>query len=278
RWRKLLIVTLISGAALLINPYTINALWLPFKTVGIGVLQDFIQEWASPDFHLVYLQPMLWLLLLTLVLLGWSRRRLDVTDALMLSVFAYITFLAQRNIGLFALVCAPILSRHATGVFDRSKWAGRSLSRGSPIVNGLLIGLIACAGSIKILASLLPTTIDQEQRKVLPVAAANWITQHQPAGRMFNSYNWGGYLLWRLYPQYSVYVDGRTDVYDDQFLRNYLSITTVAPDYAQRLDQSGAQFIVIESNTLLDGFLRRNAAWHEAYRDALAVIYTRVSG
>jgi hypothetical protein len=47
RWRKLLIITLISGAVLLLNPYTIQALQLPFKTVNIGVLQDYIQEWAA---------------------------------------------------------------------------------------------------------------------------------------------------------------------------------------------------------------------------------------
>src|SRR5512139_1502460 len=59
-WRRLgkvLGITLISGAVLLINPYTSAALQLPFKTVNIGVLQDFIQEWASPNFHQVSLQP-----------------------------------------------------------------------------------------------------------------------------------------------------------------------------------------------------------------------------
>jgi hypothetical protein len=275
RLRKLILIGMISIAALLINPYTIDALRLPFKTVGIGVLQDFIQEWASPNFHQLFLQPMIWLMLLTLVVIGWSRRRLDVTDALTVSLFAYITLLAQRNIGLFAIVCAPILSRHLSALFDRSGWAGRSLSRGSPSVNALLIGLIAFASAIKIAASLLPTTIDQEQRKVLPIGAADWLAQNKPNGLMFNSYNWGGYLLWRLYPQYAVYVDGRTDVYDDAFLRNYLNITSIAPDYDQRLNQAGVQFVVIESNTLLDQFLARNIAWHETYRDAQAVIYVR---
>ena len=94
---------------------------------------------------------------------------------------------------------------------------------------------------------------------------------------MFNSYNWGGYLLWRLYPQYAVYVDGRTDVYDDAFLRNYLALTSVAPDYAQRLAQSGAQFVVIESKSLLDQFLARTTGWRETYRDEQAVIYVRTA-
>ena len=127
RWRKLLIITLISGAVLLINPYTIAALLLPFKTVNIGVLQDFIEEWAAPNFHELYQQPMLWMLLLTLVVIGWSGRRLDATDAALLVVFAYISFLARRNIGLFALICAPMLSRHATALISRYRWGQRPM-------------------------------------------------------------------------------------------------------------------------------------------------------
>ncbi|NTU65217.1 MAG: hypothetical protein HGB05_17905, partial [Chloroflexi bacterium] len=56
------------------------------------------------------------MLLLTLVAIGFSRRRLDITDAVTLALFAYITFLAQRNLGLFALICAPILSRHVSAI------------------------------------------------------------------------------------------------------------------------------------------------------------------
>ena len=134
RWRKLLIITLISGAALLINPYTIQALVLPFKTVNIGVLQDFIQEWASPNFHELYQQPLVWMLLLTLVIIGWSGRRLDASDAAMIVVFAYISFLARRNMGLFALICAPVLSRHAAALVGRYRWGQRPMSRGVPLV------------------------------------------------------------------------------------------------------------------------------------------------
>jgi hypothetical protein len=131
RWRKLLIITLISSVVLLINPYTVAALQLPFKTVNIGVLQDFIEEWAAPNFHELYQQPMVWMLLLTLVIIGWSGRRLDATDAALLVIFAYISFLARRNIGLFAVICAPILSRHATALVGRYRWGQRPLSRGS---------------------------------------------------------------------------------------------------------------------------------------------------
>jgi hypothetical protein len=280
-WRRLgkvLFVAFVSGAVLLINPYTVAALQLPFKTVNIGVLQDFIQEWAAPNFHQASLQPMLWMLLLTLVVIGFSRRRLDVTDALTLTLFAYITFLAQRNLGLFALICAPILSRHASAIVDRSRWGGRPWSRGKPIVNAVLLGVIVAAVTFYSIVTLSPTAQAKAEAKSLPVAAAKWIDQNQPSGPLFNSYNWGGYLQWRLGAAYPVYVDGRTDVYDDAFLRDFLAIALVSSDYNQRLANTGAKIVLIESGSVLDNFLARNARWREAYRDELAVIYQRVEG
>lgn len=278
RMSKVLIVTLVSGAVLLINPYTVAALQLPFKTVNIGVLQDFIQEWASPNFHQASLQPMVWMLLLALVVIGFSRRRLDMTDALTLTLFAHITFLAQRNLGLFALICAPILSRHVSAIVERSRGGQRTLSRGVPIVNAALLGVIVAAVVFYTMVTLSPAAQSKAEAKVLPVAAANWIDQNKPAGPLFNSYNWGGYLLWRLGADYPVYVDGRTDVYDDAFLRDFLAITRVSSDYDQRLARTGANLVLIEAGSVLDHFLARHAGWREAYRDELAVIYQRVAG
>ena len=275
RWRKLLIVTLISGAVLLINPYTIAALQLPFRTVNIGVLQDFIQEWAAPNFHELFQQPMLWMLLLTLVVIGWSGRRLDATDAVLLVVFAYITFLARRNMGLFALICAPILSRHATALIGRYRFGQRPISRGNPIVNAIILALIIVAAGLKIILPLLPATRIEAEQKTLPVGAADWIVAHQPAGQMFNSYNWGGYLLWRLWPQYPVYADGRTDVYPNAFLQEYLQIVTGNTDAPTLFDERGIHTVIIDPGSPLVKQLIQSGQWHEAYRDEIAVVLTR---
>ena len=251
RWRKLLIITLISGAVLLINPYTVAALQLPFKTVNIGVLQDFIEEWAAPNFHELYQQPMVWMLLLTLVIIGWSGRRLDATDAALLVIFAYISFLARRNIGLFAVICAPILSRHATALIGRYRWGQRPLSRGKPIVNWIILLLILGAASLKVLLPIVPAAQAQGEAKILPVKAADWIVANRPEGKLFNSYNWGGYLLWRLWPAYPIYADGRTDVYPNAFLQEYLQIVTGQKDAPALFDERGIRTVIVEQESPL---------------------------
>jgi hypothetical protein len=275
RWRKLLIITLISGAVLLINPYTVAALQLPFKTVNIGVLQDFIEEWAAPNFHELYQQPMLWMLLLTLVVIGWSGRRLDATDAALLVIFAYISFLARRNIGLFALICAPILSRHVAALISRYRWAQRPPARGSPLINWIILLLIAGAAILKVLLPILPAAQAQAEATILPRQAANWIVANRPEGKLFNSYNWGGYLLWRLWPAYPVYADGRTDVYSNEFLQEYLRIVTGQLDAPMLFDERGIRTVIVESESPLVAQLVKSGLWQEAYRDDKAAILTR---
>jgi hypothetical protein len=275
RWRKLLIITLISGVVLLINPYTINALALPFKTVNIGVLQDFIQEWASPNFHELYQQPLVWMLLVTLVIIGWSGRRLDASDATVLVVFAYISFLARRNVGLFALLCAPVLSRHATALIGQYRWGQRRLSNGYPVMNWIIVVVIGLAALLKMLVPLAPALQQQAETKILPVGAANWIAQQQPVGPMFNSYNWGGYLLWRLWPHYPVYTDGRTDLYDNAFLQEYLTVATGNADAPKLFDERGIKLAVVEQGSLLVAQLLQSGDWQTAYRDDLATVLTR---
>jgi hypothetical protein len=275
RWRKLLIITLISGAALLINPYTFNALLLPFKTVNLGVLQDFIQEWAAPNFHELYQQPMVWMLLLTLVVIGWSGRRLDASDAALLVIFAYISFLARRNIGLFALICAPVLSRHAAALIGRYRWGRRPLSRGVPLLNWIVLMVIGLAVLLKVILPITPAAQQQAENKILPASAANWIVDHQPTGKLFNSYNWGGYLLWRLWPQYPIYTDGRTDVYANSFLQEYLQIVTGQLDAPALFDQRGIKVVMVEQAAPLVAQLLKSGGWQEAFRDEMAVVLTR---
>ncbi|MEJ2211764.1 MAG: hypothetical protein P8129_22390, partial [Anaerolineae bacterium] len=110
--RPLLLVTLISLPAILLNPNTWQMVPYAFQTVSIGALQDFIQEWAAPNFHQLQLHPFIWLLLLTLAAMGLSPRRADWTDLALVGLFAYMGLLAVRNVALFALVAPPVLSRH----------------------------------------------------------------------------------------------------------------------------------------------------------------------
>src|SRR5215207_534204 len=212
--RKLALVTLVSVAALMVNPYGIKMILLPFQTVSIGALQDFIQEWNSPNFHERYTWPFIALLLGVLGAVGASSNRLDWTDFVLVSGTAFMGFLAGRNIAVFAVVATPVLTYYLDAALRDRGWLRPGARFATPMqarINLFLIALIVLGAAAKVLLVLDQKTVAEAQADAFPIGASNYLNTAQPEGPMFNSYNWGGYLMFAA-PQYLVYVDGRTDM------------------------------------------------------------------
>jgi hypothetical protein len=252
-------------------------------TVRIGVLQDFIQEWRSPDFHPLYTHPFIWLLLATLAAVGLSGRRVDGSDLALVGLFAYASLLAGRNFGPFALVAAPVLSRHVAALLARWKmdaWLSRRVRQRPALgaVNLLLLILVVTLAIVKVRIPLTLAFNEREQRKGLPVGAVEWMRQHHPAPEMFNPYNWGGYLVWTLWPDYRVFVDGRTDLYGDALLRQYLEVQLGRPGFQDVLAEYNVNLVLTYPDDGLSVQLGCSVEWREVYRDEVAVIWVRETG
>jgi hypothetical protein len=107
------------------------------------------------------------------------------------------------------------------------------------------------------------------------VKAADYIGSAHPAGPMFNSYNWGGYLMFAL-PDYPVFVDGRTDLYGDTFLTDdYLKPATGDPSWRDVFQRYGINMVVVEKDSGLARALRNEPGWKLDYEDKMAAIFTR---
>lgn len=87
---------------------------------------------------------------------------------------------------------------------------------------------------------------------------------------MLNSYNWGGYLIWAL-PEYPVFVDGRTDLYDDDLLTQYLAAVRAEPNWREVLQRWEIGVVLLEPNAPLVTLLRQQG-WQTAAADELSVI------
>jgi hypothetical protein len=288
----LAIVTVLCFVAVGINPHTWQMWLYPFRTVGIGVLRDFIQEWQSPDFHQAWQQPFLALLLITLVVLGRASRRANFTDLALLVVWSGAALLAGRNMAIFAIVAVPIVARYGSIALEHQMqtwrevpWLRRWFAEASqPLAsrrvlsafNWLLLLMVILAALIKVSLPLRPAAVEEAVRAAMPVDAVAAIRTQQPPGPMFNSYNWGGYLIFTLWPDYPVFVDGRTDLYDDAFLRTYLDIYTAADDWQAALANYDVRLMIIERESVLAKVLRREPGiWAEIFHDDLASVFVR---
>jgi hypothetical protein len=277
---RMLLVGILLGVAVCVNPAGPGLLAYPFKTVNMGALKDFIQEWQSPDFHALSVQPFLWLLLATIAAVGASKKRLALTDFLLFAGFTYLSLLARRNIALFSLVAPIILTRHAQAVLcalpqlRRTNFDSSFPSRLQRIMNVAILGIL-WLGVLAKLSLIYPLSVNAGYfQESFPVDAVTYLRQEQPAGRLFNSYNWGGYLIYFL-PEYPVFIDGRTDLYDGAVMQQWVQVMRGQEGWQAILDRYDARTILVETDAPLLETLEHSPQWRLAYRDALAVIYQR---
>jgi hypothetical protein len=274
-----------GGLVVVINPNG-AAMWaIPLKTVGVSAVQNLISEWSSPDFHQIAQQPFVWMLLITFASVGLSPKRLDGSDLISVVGFAYLALLARRNFGPFALIAAPVLARHSYAWFldHQTRWQAwgqrwrkenTNLPQTHNTINILLVAGLVLVALMKVYLVSRPGIVEKFNQEVFPVQAASWIEANRPVGNIFNDYNWGGYLIWAL-RDVPVFVDGRTDLYDDDLLADYLRTWAGDAGWQETLDKFGVRTVLTEKGSGLARQLEQASAWSRKYADELAVIYVR---
>ena len=111
-------LALFSALVVMINPNGIGVWKVQFATISIPTLQNFIPEWASPNFHELYQQPFLWLWILLVLFLMINQTKYSFTEIIPLLVFGALGFIARRNYVYFAIIAIPILSKEIDYFID----------------------------------------------------------------------------------------------------------------------------------------------------------------
>jgi hypothetical protein len=108
-----------------------------------------------------------------------------------------------------------------------------------------------------------------------PAAAVDFIRDQKPQQPIYNEYIWGGYLIWRLYPDYRVYIDGRADVYGDGLINEFLQVKDGRTAWREPLDNHGIRTVLVKPDAALASLLRQDGAWQKIFEDKQSVIFVR---
>ena len=148
------------------------------------------------------------------------------------------------------------------------------LTPGKLTINALLLAGFLCFT----LARLHYVVIHQPatEAKEFPSAAASFLVASRPAGPLLNHYNWGGYFIWKLFPAYKVYIDGRADLYGDAFMDQFAATYYLkGKSWQDPLAEWGIRTVVLPPDAPLIAALRAMPAWKEVFADKQAVVLTR---
>ncbi|MBV8894456.1 MAG: hypothetical protein JO266_21185, partial [Acidobacteria bacterium] len=279
----LLVVGAICFLSSLVNPYGLELHMHVYYYLTNRFLMHHINEFRRPD--LAGLPTQAFLLMVALGVLGVmaARGRIrHVTGLLMLFGIASGMY-AARNLPfasmLLMMTTAPLLSRHSEGKsrllarLNRPK--RKELSPYLPAWSILVVvlGTIVCLEHGRLLGRVVMDAGFDAAR--FPVATTDEIQRQRSGEPIFSLDSWGGYFIYRLYPQNKVFVDDRHDFYGETFIREYLKVIHAQPGWTEVLDRLGVNLIVIPMKSEISKALMDSPSWRLASRERVAVVFER---
>jgi hypothetical protein len=284
RVRPLLLVGIMCGAAVLLNPHGARMYLYPIETLRSHAMMKYIDEWLSPNFHELMFQPFLVLIFATFSMLALSSKRVRLLNMVLLVATTAAALRSARNLPFFVLIAMPLLAEHSWTWITSHRW-GQWLTRPEKREVGsqamlkialnlaLLVALPVIVAAVRVRHSVAKQPA--AEAKEFPAAAVEFVRVQKPPQPIFNEYGWGGYLIWKLYPDYRVYIDGRADVYGDAFIEEFLLTRGGATGWLGALDKYGVRTVLVKPETGLASLLRQEREWQKVFEDPQAVVFVR---
>lgn len=243
----------VSFAAACLNPYGYSQVLLPVHFWGSKDLLGSITEFL-PTFKTAYKWPFVAFVASSLLVLLFSSRR-RIVDWLLFFAFGWLAFRYARNVALFALVMYVPLVKGLRAILDERlhSWAERS-SR-ALWVPAALASVVALA--VPLHKGALGAGPEQAS---LPVQSAKTIARLAPSGRLFNFYDYGGFLAWELDGRYQVSIDGR-HYGEDKSLLLHDYVFTAAPLWKEKLDAYKVAMVMTPATMPYSGTLIPLVKW-----------------
>ena len=290
----------LSFLATFANPYGYKLHAHIYRYLSNRFLMNHIDEFRSPDFHGVAQECFAVLLVITIIALAAARAKIRNSQLLLILFASYSGLYASRNLPvasiLLVLVAGPLLSAAVRDAGNNAELPDRTrnfFSRCSSFalrmgnlelslrghlwpVGAVIFGLFVCIQHGRVGSHQLMNA--HFDGKKFPVAAVRVIAErgiHEP---IFSLDSWGGYFIYRLYPEMKVFVDDRHDLYGEQFLREYLTAIRLAPGWDEVLDEKRVNWVLMPGNSSLANMLKETHRWRIIYADDVAVLLEREQG
>jgi hypothetical protein len=77
-------------------------------------------------------------------------------------------------------------------------------------------------------------------------AVADHLAAEVPGRRLFTRFSWGEYLGWSLAGRYTVFLDGRIEIYPDEVWGEYNAVVRGRADWEEILDHYGVDCLLLD--------------------------------
>lgn len=277
--RKLLMIGFASLTASVITP----DLWRNWEAV-LNNRSSFILsrtgETMPPNLADPSVFPFTILLAFTVILWLINYKTLPANHFFLLAGLGFAALWMARNIPLFVIACTPILSELIRASLTPLKAWNQIEERFSGFSRESHLPVIPVAVTCLAVALFANRYFRNDQSMfhfnpgVFPVQAMSWLEINPQSGKMFNEFNWGGYILYRAWPRQQVFLDSQSDFYGETLMREYEQVISLREDWEKVLEKYQVGWTIVPSGWPLAEELRAQG-WRTVYQDETAIILAR---
>jgi hypothetical protein len=271
------IVTASVFLAIFINPHTYKVLLYLFVFFNEG-FNKLILEYQSPQFNIIFF-PYFILVIMTLSVFFLDEEK-SMTDILTVGISLAASFLAIRNIPLFVIMAGPVTAYKTTKILKK-RLPDIFKNEYQRLNNGFLFNLLISSIFLCVFYAS-SKAIDINNKYAFGVGdshrvkkAAEFVQVHKIQGNIFNDYDFGGYLIYKLYPEQKVFVDGRLVEYGFNFVKD--SFYYFKPEVWAKLDRqySFNAAVIAQESYYPAKIFDEDKIWALVYWDDNTLVYVR---
>lgn len=285
------IVFMVSTLASFINPYGFSPLSAPIGLITSNWWMDEVIELKPPTWD-IWKSPFVFsAVTLGSFLLPVVRKKSSLIHLLIILPFIYVGLSGMRFVFLIGLVGGPMITRNINTIIEEDTFAILQKFKSYKVaVIGLLLLIlyimvltISGKGPFKLQDKVFGLRIGHEQ---LPEGALNYLDDKGVYGRLFNTFQWGGYITWRDYPKRLTFVDGRGAISPD--LLESLGKARFQPDVLNSLSEKyGFEVVLLHYNPIISktlqnknpdvdiGLFAAPKDWALVYWDDTSMVYLK---
>ena len=298
-YKNLILVFLLMCLVSFINPYGYKGVVYPFSVTfnSIGKLNisyEHIQE-LLPIWRLNYNTVSAYYILAIISLLFFllNFKRINLAYLLSWLLFLGISFQVNRNVIFFNFIAFFVINDNLIKMFNINKFSffekhfGKSIYLFKYLI---LLAIIFCfsRSSQSVLNSSYYVSEENSFKSALlgitaneyPDKAIDFLIKNELPANLFNQFNYGSYLIYRVYPKKRVFIDGRTEVYGENFLKDYRRILYINEDTINTLfEKHGINTVFICGKALdigdLSAYFFHKPDWALIYFESDGIIFVR---
>jgi len=265
-------ISVLSFIASLLNPFGLRTWTTILSYLGNDYLMSTINETKPPDFTNPLFFIEFSLIITSILVFALKKGDLQSGRAFLFAGFTALAMTSGRNIHLFGVVAPFVLAGPAVTALDSTiqrkitsiiaKIEGRLKGFVWPVIIMITFWLALILGKIGDRYFIDPI--------LFPVEAVDWLEINPQSGRMFNNFNWGGYIVWRLWPEQKDFIDSQSDL-TGEVSRLYLNAQKLTPGWEQVFVQYNIEWVIMPVGSILSQELAESG-WKTIYQDTTAII------